>query len=78
MKFVPAERGELLQRSTVKGIVKMISDNRAKKKMEKFRSRKAILVSQYISAACHTQFICKGHIAHPYKVQARILFSIAI
>ncbi|CAN6935774.1 unnamed protein product [Brassica oleracea] len=60
----------------------MISDNRAKKfimgaaaykhystKMEKFRSRKAILVSQYISAACHTQFICKGHIAHPYKLR---------
>ncbi|XP_033131670.1 U-box domain-containing protein 37-like [Brassica rapa] len=91
MKFVPAEmgmlytqmryeicvQGELLQRSTVKGIVQMISDNRAKKfimgaaaykhystKMEKLRSRKAILVSQYASAACHIHFICKGHPIH--------------
>ncbi|WZZ05457.1 hypothetical protein YC2023_091378 [Brassica napus] len=55
----------------------MISDNRAKKfimgaaaykhystKMEKLRSRKAILVSQYASAACHIHFICKGHPIH--------------
>ncbi|CAN7052515.1 unnamed protein product [Brassica rapa subsp. trilocularis] len=64
MRYEICVQGELLQRSTVKGIVQMISDSRAKKKMEKLRSRKAILVSQYASAACHTQFICKGHPIH--------------
>ncbi|CAG7903086.1 unnamed protein product [Brassica rapa] len=67
----------------------MISHNRAKKfimgaaaykhystKMEKLRSRKAILVSQYASAACHTQFICKGHPIHTRMDEVRALSTL--